>query len=167
MLSFRSGTTATPARFTPMTTVGEPAPDFSLTDQHGNTVTLADQRGHRTLVFFYPRANTPGCTNQACGLRDIAGDVGDVAIIGISPDTPRKQLNWDEKHSLGFPLLSDPDHEVAEAFGAWGEKKNYGKTYDGIIRSAYLIDADGVIEQAWPKISPKDTPVKLLAALDD
>ncbi|MEZ5381987.1 MAG: thioredoxin-dependent thiol peroxidase [Microthrixaceae bacterium] len=150
-----------------MATIGEAAPDFSLTDQHGSAVSLADQRGHRTLVFFYPKANTSGCTTQACGLRDVAGDIGDVAILGISPDSPTKQLNWDEKHSLGFPLLSDPDHAVAEAYGAWGRKKLYGKEYDGIIRSAYLIDADGVIEQAWPKISPKDTPTKLLAALEE
>ena len=148
-----------------MATIGDPAPDFSLIDQHGDTVALADLRGHRTLVFFYPKANTPGCTTQACGLRDIAGEIGDVTILGISPDTPKKQHNWDTKHSLWFPLLSDPDHTVAKAFGAWGEKKLYGKVYDGIIRSAYLIDADGVIEQAWPKISPKDTPTKLLAAL--
>ena len=148
-----------------MATIGDPAPDFSLIDQHGDTVALADLRGHRTLVFFYPKANTPGCTTQACGLRDIAGAIGDVTILGISPDTPKKQHNWDTKHSLGFPLLSDPDHTVAKAFGAWGEKKLYGKVYDGIIRSAYPIDADGVIEQAWPKISPKDTPTKLLAAL--
>ena len=148
-----------------MATIGDPAPDFSLIDQHGDTVALADLRGHRTLVFFYPKANTPGCTTQACGLRDIAGEIGDVTILGISPDTPKKQHNWDTKHSLGFPLLSDPDHTVAKAFGAWGEKKLYGKVDDGIIRSAYLIDADGVIEQAWPKISPKDTPTKLLAAL--
>ena len=165
MLSFRSGTTATPARFTPMTTVGEPAPDFSLTDQHGNTVTLADQRGHRTLVFFYPRANTPGCTNQACGLRDIAGDVGDVAIIGISPDTPRKQLNWDEKHSLGFPLLSDPDHEVAEAYGVWVEKRMYGRTYMGIERSSFVIGADGRLEQARYKVKSTGDAASALAAL--
>lgn len=149
-----------------MATIGEMAPDFSLPDQHGNTVTLAGRRGHRTLVFFYPKANTSGCTTQACGLRDVAEQIGDVAIIGISPDSPTRQLTWDTKHTLGFPLLSDPDHAVAEAFGSWGQKKLYGKVYDGIIRSAYLIDADGRIEQAWPKISPKDTPIKLLAALE-
>ncbi len=145
---------------------GSPAPAVVLTNQHGATVDLVALRGRRVLVFFYPKANTSGCTTQACGLRDVAEQIGDVAIIGISPDSPTRQLNWDTKHTLGFPLLSDPDHAVAEAFGSWGQKKLYGKVYDGIIRSAYLIDADGRIEQAWPKISPKDTPIKLLAALE-
>ena len=145
--------------------VGTQAPDFSLSDQDGQQVSLSSLRGKKVLIYFYPKAMTPGCTTQACGLRDVADEIGDVAVVGISPDSPKKQHNWDTKHGLGFTLLSDPDHSVAEAFGAWGEKKLYGKVYDGIIRSAYLIDADGVIEQAWPKISPKDTPIKLLAAL--
>jgi peroxiredoxin Q/BCP len=119
------------------------------------------------LVYFYPRADTPGCTTQACGLRDILGDVGDTAVLGISPDKPNKQKKFDEKYGLGFPLLSDTDHEVAEKFEVWGEKKNYGKTYMGIIRSAFLIDENGKIEQAWYKVSPKDTPTNLLQALAD
>ena len=118
------------------------------------------------MIFFYPKANTPGCTTQACALRDIAGEIGDTAIVGISPDEPDKLEKFDTKHSLGFTLLSDPDHEVAEKYAVWGEKKMYGKSYMGIIRSAFLIDEKGKVEQAWYKVSPKDTPKKLLAALD-
>jgi peroxiredoxin Q/BCP len=144
---------------------GDKAPAFALPDQQGNTVRLSHYKGHKVLVFFYPKASTPGCTTQACGLRDIAGDVGDTAILGISPDTPAKQLAFDEKYNLGYPLLADTDHAVADAFGVWGEKKLYGRAYMGIIRSAFLIDEKGKIEQAWYKISPKATPEKLLKAL--
>jgi peroxiredoxin Q/BCP len=138
-----------------------------LKDQRGDLVRLSSFKGRKVLVFFYPRALTPGCTTQACGLRDIAGDVGDTVIVGISPDTPEKQAQFDEKHGLGYPLLSDPDHKVAEAYGVWGEKSLYGRKFMGIIRSAFLIDEKGKIAAAWPKISPKDTPKKLLAALAD
>jgi peroxiredoxin Q/BCP len=144
---------------------GDPAPTFSLSDQDGNTVDLASFAGRRVMLFFYPKANTPGCTQQACNLRDIAGQIGDVAILGMSPDSPRAQKNFDTKHGLGYPLLADTDHAVAEAYGVWKLKKNYGKEYMGIERSAFLIGADGSIEQAWYKISPKDTPTKLLEAL--
>jgi peroxiredoxin Q/BCP len=148
-----------------MLQVGDRAPTFTLVDQHGEKIKLTAQKGHKVLLFFYPKANTSGCTTQASGLRDIAGDLGDLAILGVSPDAPDKQLGFDEKHSLGFPLLSDPDHVVAAKYGAWGPKKLYGREYEGIIRSAFLIDERGKIEVAWPKISPKDTPKKLLAAL--
>lgn len=147
--------------------IGDTAPAVTLDDQHGNTVTLSSFAGRRVLVFFYPKANTPGCTNQACGLRDVADRVGDTAIIGISPDSPTRQAAFDDRYSLGYPLLSDPDHTVAQSFDVWGEKKLYGKTYMGIIRSAFLIDPEGRIEAAWYKISPKDTPLKLLGALAD
>ena len=146
---------------------GAKAPAFSLKDQDGATVRLSSFKGRKVLVYFYPKADTPGCTTQSCGLRDIAGDVGDTAIVGISPDLPDKQKRFDEKYGLGFPLLSDPEHATAEAFGVWGEKSMYGKKYFGIIRSAFLIDEKGKIEAAWPKISPKDTPIKLLKALAD
>jgi peroxiredoxin Q/BCP len=146
-------------------TIGSPAPTFSLPDQHGQQVDLADHRGHRVLVFFYPRADTPGCTTQACGLRDVAADIGDTQIIGISPDKPAKLANFDTKYSLGFTLLSDVDHAVAEAYGVWAEKKNYGKTYMGIVRSAFLVGADGQLEGVWYKVSPKDTPKNLLQAI--
>ncbi|MFO7279360.1 MAG: thioredoxin-dependent thiol peroxidase [Thermoanaerobacterales bacterium] len=148
-----------------MLTQGDKAPEFSLPDQDGNTVSLSDFRGRKVLVYFYPKADTPGCTTQACGLRDILGEIGDTAVVGISPDAPAKQKRFDEKYGLGFPLLSDADHAVAEAYGAWGEKKNYGRTYMGVIRSAFLVDEEGNLAEVWPKITPKDTPKKLLAAL--
>ncbi len=151
---------------TPVLQPGDPAPAVTLLDQHGDEVDLASHRGHQVLVYFYPKADTPGCTTQSCGLRDIKDDVGDTAIVGISPDQPAKLAKFDEKYSLGFTLLSDPDHDVAERFGVWGEKKNYGKVYMGIIRSAFLIDAAGRISHAWYKVSPKDTPTNLLKALD-
>jgi peroxiredoxin Q/BCP len=147
-------------------TAGSPAPDFTLSDQHGAPVALADYAGRKVLVFFYPKADTPGCTTQACGLRDVAEDIGDTVVVGISPDLPPKLEKFDTKHDLGFTLLSDPEHTVAEAYGVWGEKKLYGKVYMGIVRSSFLIDEQGRLEQVWYKISPKDTPKKLLAALD-
>ena len=126
---------------------------------------LSSFKGSKVLVFFYPKADTPGCTQQACGLRDVAGQVGDTRILGISPDKPAKQAKFDEKYGLGFPLLADEDHAVAEAYEVWTEKSMYGKKYMGILRSAFLIDEKGRIEQAWYKVSPKDTPVNLLKAL--
>ena len=144
---------------------GDKAPDFALPDQHDQQVALKSLRGRRALVYFYPKADTPGCTKQACGLNEVLSDIGDTAVIGISPDKPSKQLKFAEKYSLGFPLLSDADHAVAEAYGAWGEKSMYGKTYLGIVRSAFLVDEKGKIEHAWPKISPKDTPLNLKKAL--
>lgn len=144
---------------------GDKAPAFTLLDQAGAKVKLSDYKGRKVLVFFYPKALTSGCTTQACGLRDVADQVGDTAIVGISPDEPALQAKFDAKHSLGYPLLSDPDHAVAEAYGAWGEKSMYGKKYHGIIRSAFLIDEKGKIAEAWRKVSPADTPKKLLAAL--
>jgi thioredoxin-dependent peroxiredoxin len=145
---------------------GDKAPSFTLLDQSGEKVRLSDFKGRKVLVYFYPKADTPGCTAQSCGLRDIAGDIGDTAIVGISPDPPTKQAKFDAKYGLGFPLLADEDHAVAEAFGAWGEKSMYGKKYMGIIRSAFLIDEKGKVAEAWPKISPKDTPTNLLKALE-
>ena len=126
---------------------------------------LRTYRGRRVLIFFYPKAATPGCTQQACALRDIAGQVGDTAIIGISPDRPSAQKKFDEKHSLGYPLLADTEHVVAEAYGVWKQKSMYGRTYMGIERSAFLVGADGKLNHVWYKISPKDTPLKLLEAL--
>ncbi|HYH49064.1 MAG TPA: thioredoxin-dependent thiol peroxidase [Acidimicrobiia bacterium] len=144
---------------------GDPAPDFALPDQSGETVRLADLRGRKVLVYFYPKADTPGCTTQSCGLRDVRDQIGDTAIIGISRDKPAAQKKFDEKYNLGFPLLSDEDHAVADAYGAWGERSMYGKKYMGIIRSAFLIDEEGKVAEAWPRISPKDTPTNLLNAL--
>ncbi len=144
---------------------GDKAPAFTLDDQDGTAVKLSSFKGRKVLVYFYPKADTPGCTTQSCALRDISGDVGDTAIIGISPDASAKQKKFDEKYELGFPLLADTEHATAEAFGVWGEKKNYGRTYMGIVRSAFLIDEKGKIAHAWYKISPKDTPLKLQQAL--
>jgi peroxiredoxin Q/BCP len=148
-----------------MATEGSPAPSIVLSDQHGETVDVAGLRGRKVLVYFYPKADTPGCTTQSCGLRDVTDRIGNTVIIGISPDKPAKLAKFDEKYSLGFTLLADVDHAVAESFGVWVEKSMYGKRYMGIQRSAFLIDADGTVERAWPKISPKDTPTELLKAL--
>ena len=144
---------------------GDAAPDFTLLDQHGAETTLSSFRGRKVLVYFYPKADTPGCTTQACGLNDVLGDIGDTVVLGISPDKPTKQLKFAEKYSLGFPLLSDPDHAVAEAFAVWTEKSMYGRKYMGILRSAFLVDEDGKVAEAWYKVSPANTPKNLLAAL--
>jgi len=144
---------------------GDPAPEFSLSDQDGTTRTLASLRGRKILVYFYPKADTPGCTTQSCGLRDVRDQVGDTQIIGISPDKPARQKRFDEKYGLGFPLLADEEHTAAEAFGVWAEKSMYGKKYMGIVRSAFLIDETGKIAEAWYKVSPQDTPTNLLTAL--
>lgn len=138
---------------------GDPAPDFQLLDQNGNSVSLSDYKGGLLLLYFYPKADTPGCTTQACCLRDAIPDFAKsgVKICGVSPDEPDAQRKFSEKFTLPFPLLSDPDHTIAEAYGAWGEKSMYGKTYFGIIRSSFLIDPDGLILDAWIKVSPKDT----------
>jgi len=141
---------------------GDIAPHFELDDQNGKKVKLSDFRGRKLLLYFYPKANTPGCTAQACSVRDAKDDFTDmgVAALGISPDPPQQQKKFDEKYGLGFPLLSDPNHAVADAYGVWGEKSMYGKKYEGIIRSSFLIDEEGKILQTWYKISPKDTVPK-------
>ena len=141
------------------------APAFHLPNQHGTKVRLSSLKGRKVLVYFYPKADTPGCTTQACGLRDIADDIGDTVIVGVSPDPPEKLAEFDEKYGLGFTLLSDADHAVAEKYGVWVEKNMYGKKYMGVQRSAFLVDENGALIESWPKISPKDTPTKLLAAL--
>jgi thioredoxin-dependent peroxiredoxin len=145
---------------------GDAAPALDLIDQHGNVVRLTDFIGRRVCIFFYPKADTPGCTQQSCLLRDLAGEIDDTVIIGISPDTSAKQAKFDTKYTLGFPLLADTEHVVAEAYGVWKEKSLYGKKYMGVERSSFLVGVDGRVEQAWYKISPKDTPIKLLAALE-
>jgi peroxiredoxin Q/BCP len=143
-------------------TAGSRAPAFNLSDQHDDKIRLSSFKGRKVLVYFYPKADTPGCTTQACGLRDVAGEVGDTVILGVSPDAPAK---FDDKYGLGFTLLSDPDHTTAEAYGVWAEKSMYGRKYMGIVRSAFLVDEKGVVSHSWPKISPKDTPANLLRAL--
>ena len=148
---------------------GDTAPELNLVDQHGSTVKLSAYKGRTVCVYFYPKADTPGCTTQSCLLRDLQAEhtdeLGTTVIIGISPDTSAKQAKFDTKYSLGFALLADTEHAVAEAYGVWKEKSMYGKKYMGIERSAFLINGKGKIVQAWYKVSPKDTPAKLLAAL--
>lgn len=138
---------------------GDAAPSFSLLDQSGRTVTLADYAGRRLLIYFYPQADTPGCTVQSCEVRDAREDLSSlgVDVLGISPDTPDEQAAFDEKFSLGFPLLSDLGHKICDAFGVWGEKNMYGNKYEGVIRSSFLVGADGRLEQVWYKVTPKDT----------
>jgi len=148
-----------------MLSAGDNAPDFDLLDQDENRVTLAGLRGRKALVYFYPKADTPGCTKQACGLNDVLGDIGDTVVLGVSPDKPSKQLKFAQKYGLGFQLLSDPEHTTAEGFDVWKEKSMYGRTYMGIERSAFLMDEQGKVEQAWYKVSPSDTPTNLLKAL--
>jgi len=147
---------------------GEAAPAFSLPDQNESTISLSDFAGRKLLIYFYPKANTPGCTTQSCAVRDALPDLGelDCDAIGISPDKPGAQTKFDLKHGLGFPLLCDTDHAIAEAYDVWREKSMYGKKYMGILRSAFLIDEAGRIAEAWYKISPKDTVPKALAALN-
>ncbi|HOG27751.1 MAG TPA: thioredoxin-dependent thiol peroxidase [Vicinamibacterales bacterium] len=147
--------------------VGDRAPAFALEDQRGRTVRLSDFKGRKLLVYFYPKANTPGCTAQSCSVRDARTDFArkGVAVIGVSPDKPSAQRRFDEKHGLGFPLLADTDHVMAEAYGVWGEKSMYGRTYFGIVRSSFLIDERGRIAGAWYKVSPAGTVPEALNAL--
>ena len=139
-------------------TVGAKAPEFSLLNQAEQKVTLAEFAGKKVLVYFYPKALTPGCTTQACGLRDSQSELKalNVEVLGISPDLPKKLAQFAEKKALNFTLLSDPDHQVAEAFGVWGEKKFMGKTYDGIHRISFLVDEKGVIEAVFDKFKTTD-----------
>ena len=151
-----------------MPEAGAEAPQFELPDQSGAAVALRDLRGGWVVLYFYPRADTPGCTTQACSDRDRSTEYADkgARVLGVSPDEVDAIAKFDTKYGLGFPLLSDPDHAVAEAYDVWGEKKNYGKTYMGIIRSSFLVDEKGKVDHAWYKISPKDTPTKLKQALE-
>lgn len=148
-----------------MLKVGDKAPAIELLDQNGKTVSLAKLGKKKVLVYFYPKADTPGCTTQSCGLRDIKADIGRTAIIGISPDKPEKLKKFDDKYELGFTLLSDVENTVSLAYKVWKKKSMYGREYMGVERSAFLIDANGIIQEAWYKISPKDTPLNLLKAL--
>ena len=144
---------------------GDTAPTFSLPDHDGHPVELSSFSGRKVLVYFYPKADTPGCTTQACELTKILPEVGDAAVVGISPDPPRKLKRFRDKYEIGFPLLADEDHAVAEAYGVWKEKSMYGRTYMGIERSAFLVDEEGGLAGVWYKISPKDTPLRLLEAV--
>lgn len=136
---------------------GDTAPGFTLTADDGTEVSLSDYTGKRVLVYFYPRANTPGCTTQACDFRDesaLFNDAG-IAVVGISPDKPEKLAKFREDHGLNFTLLSDPSKETMAQWGAFGEKKNYGKVVQGVIRSTVLVGPDGAVENAWYNVRAK------------
>lgn len=144
-------------------TAGDTAPPFTLKDANGSDVSLDDYRGQRVIVYFYPKASTPGCTTQACDFRDDLARFSSegFVVLGISPDAPAALERFTDKQELTFPLLSDPDHSVAEAYGAWGEKKNYGKTYEGLIRSTVVVDAQGTVELAQYNVRAKGHVAKL------
>ena len=146
---------------------GDLAPDFKLPDADERPVSLMQYRGDRVVIYFYPASLTPGCTKQACDFRDnlaVLKDAG-VAVIGISPDKPAKLAKFRETHALTFPLLSDPDHRVLEAYGAWGEKSLYGKTVTGVIRSTVVVDGKGVVEEAFYNVKATGHVAKLLRDL--
>ncbi len=145
--------------------IGDAAPYFSRPNQAGETVTLDDYAGGGLVLYFYPRAFTPGCTTESCDFRDRRDDLytSGYEILGVSPDPPSKLAKFQEEHGLTFPLLSDEDHTMAEAYGAWGEKKNYGKTYEGLIRSTIVIAPDGTVEHAWYNVRAKGHAARVTA----
>jgi peroxiredoxin Q/BCP len=147
--------------------VGDKAPLFALKDQDGKTVRLSHFKGKPVIVYFYPKADTPGCTQQSCNLRDAFPQLKKLkaAVVGISPDAPTKQKKFDDKYQLGFPLLADEDHAVADAWGVWGEKSLYGKKFMGIVRSAFVVDEKGKLAGVFYKVSPKDTVASVTKAL--
>lgn len=151
-----------------MLEIGTRAPDFTLTDKDGKAVSLSDFRGKKVVLYFYPKDNTPGCTRQACAFAGAYGAFQDrnAVVIGVSRDPAASHLKFAEKYALPFVLLSDPDHAVIEAYGAWQEKKNYGKVSMGVVRSTYLIDETGIIEKVMPKVKPDTNAEELLAYLN-
>ena len=146
---------------------GSKAPDIELLDQNGKSFSLAKQGKGKILVYFYPKADTPGCTTQSCALRDALPDLSGLGaeVIGVSPDTTARQAKFDEKYGLGFTLLADTEHEMAEAYGVWAEKVNYGRKYMGIVRTTYLIGPDGKVQRRWDKVSVEQHADEVLAAL--
>ncbi|MFL7809535.1 MAG: thioredoxin-dependent thiol peroxidase [Anaerolineae bacterium] len=151
-----------------MLQVGDVAPDFTLTADDGSEVRLSDYRGHKVVLYFYPKADTPGCTKQACAVRDVYGDIdaGGAVVLGISPDDLPALEKFRSKYDLNFPLLSDPDHRVAEMYGAWGEKKSRGRTTEGIIRSHFAVDEEGRIIDLEIKVKPESTADLALHLID-
>ncbi len=148
---------------------GQPAPDFELPDQDGRAMKLSDFRGRRVVLYFYPRADTPGCTTQACGIRDRAAeyDAAGAVVLGVSPDEPPKLRRFADKYRLEFSLLADADHRVAEAYGVWVEKSMRGRKYFGNQRATFVIDEGGVVQHVLPKVSPNTHDDEVLAALGE
>jgi thioredoxin-dependent peroxiredoxin len=152
-----------------MISVGDKAPNFKLSDQSGATVSLSQLRGRKVVLYFYPKADTPGCTTQACGIRDRRADydAAGAVVLGVSPDEPRKLRRFADKYGLDFTLLADTEHAVADAYGAWVEKSMYGRKYWGNQRATFVIDPDGRIATVLPKVSPKTHDDEVLAALEE
>jgi peroxiredoxin Q/BCP len=150
-----------------MLDVGDEAPDFELPDQDGETVKLSQFRGSPVVLYFYPKADTPGCTTQACGIRDRRADYDafGAVVVGVSPDKPGALRKFADKYGLDFTLVGDADHAVSERYGTWGEKSMYGKKYMGVLRATYVIDPDGRIATVMPKVSPKTHDDEVLEAL--
>ena len=148
---------------------GKPAPDFELTSDSGDTVRLSELRGKPVVLYFYPKDDTPGCTTQACAIRDSYDDFDKrgAIVLGVSPDSETSHVKFKEKYGLPFKLLADPDHHVAEEYGTWVEKKNYGKTYMGIERSTFLIDSAGKVTKVMRRVKPDTHADEVLAALPD
>ena len=148
--------------------VGDTAPAFALADATGNTISLSDYAGQRVLVYFYPRANTPGCTKEACDFRDSLAELNalNIAVVGISPDKPEALAKFRDDHDLNFPLLSDPDKSVMTADGAFGEKKNYGKVVQGVIRSTFLVEPDGTIGQTHYNVKATGHVARVMKGLE-
>jgi peroxiredoxin Q/BCP len=148
-------------------TPGDSAPNFTLPDQEGNIVTLSDFKGQNVVLYFYPKADTPGCTTQACGVRDHRADYAsaDAVVLGVSPDAPTKIAKFDAKYDLGFPLLGDEDHAVAESYGVWVTKSMYGREYMGNERTTFVISPDGTITDIFRKVKPGEHDELVLAAL--
>jgi thioredoxin-dependent peroxiredoxin len=144
-----------------MLNIGDKAPDFELLSDEGQPIKLSDLHGRRVIVFFYPKADTPGCTIQACGFRESFPriEAANATVLGISPDKPEALAKWRQKENLPYNLLSDIDHQVAEAYGVWGEKSMYGKTYMGITRSHFVIGSDGKLEDVQIKVKPEDSVI--------
>jgi thioredoxin-dependent peroxiredoxin len=147
--------------------VGDTAPTFELLDQDGQTVKLADFAGRTVVLYFYPKADTPGCTTQACGIRDRSGEyeAAGAVVLGVSPDAPKDLKKFADKYGLPFTLLSDAEHKVADDYGVWAEKSMYGRTYWGNQRATFIIDAGGKIAHVFPKVSPKTHDDVVLEAL--
>ncbi len=150
-----------------MIEAGEPAPDFELPDQHGSPVRLADQRGRPVILYFYPKADTPGCTAQACGVRDRRADYerAGAVVLGVSPDSVARLKRFDDKYGLAFTLLADEDHAVAESYGVWVEKRRYGRTYMGVARTTFVIDPQGRVADVLERVNPRTHDDDVLTAL--